>query len=446
MKFLRWAACLLPLFLAACGGGGGTTTTTCTIIGTPRVAYTTPGAVALGSAVTLTQNAINSIQAPCSLEYTATNLPAGLSINAATGQISGTVTAAGNTTTTVLASARGTSGATVSGSGSISFVVVGPVTWEVKTANHGIGSLLSPNLVVIGNTLYAVGAQQAGNNFLPLMYQSIDAGATWTNTNTPPTGFTSLRYFKVVSDNTSLYLVGGRTSDATVTSAAAFTYNQDVLKFTPGNPGTWTTISLNPFRSVAVPNGGSEDFAIFWDATNSTLFVHGGRRGNTISNAVFRSTNRGVSWSLANDTSSYSLFGHCMMASGGNLIIVGGMGFSPTANTSSENLQALRSTNGGTTWIVMAGTRPVPSKAMYASCAANNGRLYVVGGLSTNPIGYSGDVLQSLDNGSSWNADPASAVVGPRADQGMAVLAGKLLMFGGENSLGPRTDVISGTP
>jgi hypothetical protein len=446
MKFLRWAACLLPLFLAACGGGGGTTTTTCTIIGTPRVSYTAPGAVALGGTVTLTQNAINNVQAPCSLEYTASNLPTGLSINAATGQISGTVTAAGTTTTLVQASARGTSGGAVSGSGSITFVVVGPVAWEVKTSNHGIGSLRSPNLAAIGNTLYAIGSQQVGNNFLPLMYQSLDAGVTWTNTNTPPTGFTSLRYFKVVSDNASLYLVGGRTSDATVTSAAAFTYNPDVLKFTPGSPGAWTTISSNPFSTAAAPNGGREDLALAWDATSFTLYVHGGLRGNSVANAVYRSSNRGVSWTLVNDLSSYSLFGHCMMASGSSLFVVGGMGFSPTATTIAEYPQVLKSTNGGVTWNLVASTRPVPGKALYASCAANNGRLYVAGGLSLNPSGYSGDVLQSLDNGTTWNADPASALVGPRADHSMAALNGKLLIFGGENSLGPRTDVISGTP
>lgn len=234
MKFAHWAPCLLPLVLAACGGGSATTTTTttCTIIGTPRVSYAVPAAIYAGTAQSFAQTASNIIQSPCSLAYTASGLPAGMSINASTGEISGTVTTPGASSVAISAVARGSDGRATVGQGTISFVFVGPVAWEVKTANHNIGSLQNVSLATIGSMLYVVGSQPVGNNLVPLMYQSTDAGASWVNTNAAPplpVGITSLRGFRVVSDGAALFLVGGRTSDTMVTVAASFTYNNDVL-------------------------------------------------------------------------------------------------------------------------------------------------------------------------------------------------------------------------
>ena len=456
MKFAHWAACLLPLVLAACGGGS-TTTTTCNITGTPRLSYGVPSAVYVGTPQSYTQNSANIVPLPCSVSYAASNLPVGMSINPTSGLITGTVVTPGATTTTVSVTAHGSSGVAAVVQEAINFVFIKPVAWEVKTANHNIGSLSSPSLATIGSTLYAVGSQLVGNNYVPLMYQSIDAGATWTNTATPPPlppATTSLRSFRVVSDGAALYLVGGRTSDTTVTAAASYTYNNDVLKFTPGSPGVWSTLAVNPFASTAFPLlGGKEDMALAWDASNATLYVHGGRRGSGVGSETFRSTDHGATWILVNSGSSFSLVSHCMMAANGNVFIVGGLGFSPSGTTVTEFPQALRSSNGGSSWSVVSNVgslstiRPVPAKAVGASCAASNGRLYVAGGANVlGSISYTGDVLQSLDNGVTWNLDPVSTIVGQRAFHGMAALSGKLVIFGGENATSPVTSVVLGTP
>lgn len=463
MKFAHWAPCLLPLVLAACGGGGTTTTstttftTTCNIIAAPSVTYAVPAAVYAGTPQVYTQNTPNFVPTPCSVEYTATNLPAGMSINAASGQISGTVVTPSAVTSTVSAIASGSNGLTMTGRATINFVFIKPVAWEVKPANHNIGSLSSPSLATIGSTLYAVGSQLVGINYVPLMYQSIDAGATWTNTTTPPPlppATTSLRSFRVVSDGAALYLVGGRTSDTTVTAAASYAYNNDVLKFTPGSPGIWSTLAVNPFASAAFPLlGGKEEMALAWDASNATMYVHGGRRGSGVGSETFRSTDHGATWILVNSGSSFSLVNHCMMAANGNVFILGGLGFSPSGTTITEFPQALRSSNGGSSWSVVSNVgslstiRPVPAKAVGASCAATNGRLYVAGGANVlGSISYTGDVLQSVDNGVTWNLDPVSTIVGQRAFHGMAALSGKLVIFGGENATSPVTSVVLGTP
>jgi hypothetical protein len=440
-------ACLLVLALAACGGGGSstTTTTTCTLFGSPGVAYSVPVGIYVGTSFSLTQTVGNYLPAPCSGVFTATNLPAGVIINASTGQISGAIATPGTTVATIVLTARGTSGGALTGVANVRFVVAGPVAWSSKTANHGI-PLSSQGVVTIGSNLYAVGSQVVGNNYVPLMYQSIDGGATWTNTGKPPPGFASLLNFRVVSDGTALYLVGGRTSNALVTSSASYTYNHDVLRYSPVS-GVWTTAAVNPFAILpATPFGGREEVALSWDGT--ALYVSGGLRQNLITNAVYRSTDSGLTWTLVNDLSSYSLMGHCMMGdAAGGLYIVGGRGFSPAAGSPVTNFtQVLRSGNGGQSWTVLPASRAVPSLSVLSSCAAVNGRLYALGGYAPLTTNFSGDVLQSLDGGLTWNLDPASTVFGQRAAQGMTVLNGNLIVFGGQNAGGQLTDVLQGTP
>src|SRR4029077_9101862 len=78
--------------LAAAGGGGGGNTVTVTNPGTQTEAV----APAASLQIRATDSAAGQ-----TLSYTATGLPAGLSINTSTGLISGTPTVSGNNTVTV---------------------------------------------------------------------------------------------------------------------------------------------------------------------------------------------------------------------------------------------------------------------------------------------------------------------------------------------------------
>jgi len=102
---------------AIVGGGGGTTNT---------VSVTNPGSQTstVGTAVSLQIHATDSASGQ-TLTYSATGLPAGLSIGSTTGLISGTPTTAGTYTVTV--TAKDTTGA----SGSASF------TWTVNPSSGG---------------------------------------------------------------------------------------------------------------------------------------------------------------------------------------------------------------------------------------------------------------------------------------------------------------------
>jgi len=97
--------------------------------GGPTVTVTNPGnqTSTVGTAASLQINASDSVSGQ-TLTYSATGLPAGLSINASTGLISGTPTTAG--TSTVTATATDTTGAT----GSASF------TWTVNPSGGTCGT------------------------------------------------------------------------------------------------------------------------------------------------------------------------------------------------------------------------------------------------------------------------------------------------------------------
>jgi hypothetical protein len=117
------------LDIETCTGAAGQTWTLPSGTVTNTVTVTTPSnqTTAVGTAASLQVQASDSASGQ-TLTYSATGLPAGLSINTSTGLISGTPTTAGTSNVTV--TAKDTTGA----SGSASF------TWTVGTSSGGCGT------------------------------------------------------------------------------------------------------------------------------------------------------------------------------------------------------------------------------------------------------------------------------------------------------------------
>jgi hypothetical protein len=143
------------------GGGGGNTVT-----------VTGPGNQnsTVGTAASVQMHATDSASGQ-TLTYSATGLPAGLSINATSGLISGTPSAAGTSNVTV--TARDSTGAT----GSTAF------TWTVSSSGGGGGGCGTTN-VAQGRTATASSSENAGNG--PGNAVDGNAGTRWSSGFTDP--------------------------------------------------------------------------------------------------------------------------------------------------------------------------------------------------------------------------------------------------------------------
>ena len=445
--------------LSACGGGGGETAST------PLAPFCNPGTAFVGLSYPNTSSAANAglavsptltgLSAACassSASYSLASgpLPTGVSLNASTGVISGTPTVQGSFPFSVKVVVAGYTGSVTSQLRTITITPPppAPVVWTPKTTNFGAGTALtlsSYKVATIGNNLHLVvsNLNSSTSKYVVSHRRSTDGGATWVDDAILLAGF-SLRNFALVSDGTSLYVIGGSDSDA----AASQTYSNKVWKHTPGTTastaGVWTAVT-----STLWTTGGREEVAAAYNGAGK-LFVYGGYGAGGIFNGVLSSDNGGLNWTPApQDTTSYNLTQNCLVANGATLYSFGGDGNAPGSTDFMEQKIIQKSTDSGSTWTVINST--AINSPIRGSCAAIGTKPYYAGGSSTDTSGVSfvsRAVLQSGNNGTTWFTDAFSTVFSFRDFHGMTVLANKLIVLGGygDNTTPRRTDVIEGTP
>ncbi|WP_267884093.1 Ig domain-containing protein [Streptomyces sp. NRRL WC-3742] len=215
------------------------------------VTVTNPGSQSgtVGTAASLQISASDSATGQ-TLTYSATGLPAGLSINSSTGLISGTPTASGTSSVTVTATD------TTSATGSTSF------TWTESTSGGG-GNAITNGGFETGNTTgwtttgtatAPAGAAHTGSYGLQLGSTSPTADSTAAQTFTAPTGSSKLSFWsKNTCPDTLTYdwatatLKDNTTNTTTTvlakTCSAAGAWTNTTATVTPGHSYTLTLVN-----------------------------------------------------------------------------------------------------------------------------------------------------------------------------------------------------------
>ena len=232
---------------------------------------------------------------------------------------------------------------------------------------------------------------------------------------------------------------------------------------TPGTPSTPQISSNEVWRST--------DGGLTWDqAAGSTRFTdranHGsvvldgvlyviagvaGNSGTTGRNDVWRSTDRGVSWSRVTPTGASVPFpmdyAFASAVLGSTMYVMGGIKFGPLTRYD----EVWQSTDRGASWTQATNATdpkfsPRSAAAAVVLGSAGAAKLYVIGGITTSGAGNAGldDVWESGD-GASWTHVNASAAASDkfaaRSAHSAVAVGDTVYVIAGDQGGGTRRDV-----
>lgn len=260
----------------------------------------------------------------------------------------------------------------------------GGTTWTSGAINVGNPALTITNISGVSGTTAWVGALlSTSSDGLGAVYKTVNGGTTWIAQQAFSTAGESYLNFVHAFDANNV-IVGGDPENA------------EFELYTTSNGGSSWTRVLD--ANLPNPNIGEYGYNAGYYAVGNNIFFY------TNKGRIYKSTDKGLNWTIAFTGSTYSLtdFGGAtvngdMAWSDANRGIVFKRNFLGTTPTA---LAIYRTTDGGTTWSTVTFT---------GITAANNINdiTYVPGTnilVATSSSQTTGGSWKSLDNGSTWTA------------------------------------------
>ena len=272
------------------------------------------------------------------------------------------------------------------------------ITWDqVADSTKGFTpARYNHSSVVLDGNIYIIAGTTSRASFNSNdVLKSADRGVSWTRAAAPTTTaarFSARRLADAQVLNGEIYLMGGFNGTS---------YLNDVWKSTDG--ASWTQVTATPipspsprfparfsFASVMLPgSGGGGD----------EIFYIGGTGGTGTPQNVYKSTD-GASWTQLSTvpgftTTANNRNGHTAAVLGGNIYLIAGL------NGSTAEKDVWRSTDRGVTWTSITSNAPFGTRYKHSSAVLGD-TMYVIGGYSDPGTGtYLNDVWKSTD-GINW--------------------------------------------
>jgi PGF-pre-PGF domain-containing protein len=208
------------------------------------------------------------------------------------------------------------------------------------------------------------------------------------------------------------------------------TYMNDVWRSTDRG-ATWTEMTASAgwsarygHSSIAMPDG--------------SILLMGGWDGNFLKNDVWRSMDNGTSWILVNASAGWSKRAHqsSVVLPDGSIVLTGG--YIGIDNFKSD---VWRSTDNGATWTEMTPSAGWTVRCAHSSIAMPDASIVLMGGVD-GVSGNKNDVWRSTDSGATWTEMTPSAGWSERQAHSSVVMPdGSIVLMGGSSVSGNENDV-----
>ncbi|MFA6363196.1 kelch repeat-containing protein [Methanoregula sp.] len=245
-------------------------------------------------------------------------------------------------------------------------------------------------------------------------WRSTDKGVTWTLMNASSGWMARESHASVVLSDDTIVLMGGWDDGSDLNDTWQSTDKGATWSLVNASSG-WTARDCH--TAVAMP----DDSIVLmggWGDTWARL------------NDTWRSTDKGVTWTLMNASSGWSQrSAHSSVAlSDGSIVLMGGY------NNKTKTLgDTWRSTDEGTTWTLMNAGSGWPKRDYHSSVALSDDSIVLMGGWNESSKRLS-DTWRSMDKGATWTLVNTGSVGQAREYQAaVALFDGSIVLTGGSN-------------